>query len=322
MGVIKRNTSVDLLRTIGLLCIVLAHVSPPAIIFQIRNFDVVLMVFLSGLSFSLGKTGKKGDYIVYVMNRFKRLIVPTWIFLSIYFVLIGLLGVKETLYIYLSSYSLVSGIGYVWVIRVYFLMALVAPLFWKSLMKVGVKKYLGIIVIVYSIYELTLMIIEVPDNLFCAIGMLVIPYVVGYGLVFSIGMCIKKWGVKNILQITMYMLAVFVILLFVNRFDSTQGAKYPPRAYYLLYGMIVSLILYTVVEQDFMMKIKTNKVIQWISENSLWIYFWHIIPLKLIDMELFNYNNFIIRYCLVILIAILITLVQNSILLIISTSRK
>ena len=53
----KRDVAIDILRTIGILLIILAHTSlsndSSSIAFNIRNFDVVLMVYISGLSFCL-----------------------------------------------------------------------------------------------------------------------------------------------------------------------------------------------------------------------------------------------------------------------------
>ena len=43
----NRLKNIDILRVIGLLCIILAHVKPNDIIFQLRNFDVVLMIMIS-----------------------------------------------------------------------------------------------------------------------------------------------------------------------------------------------------------------------------------------------------------------------------------
>ena len=42
-----RNYTYDLLKVIALICILLAHVNPPGVIFQLRNFDVPLMILIS-----------------------------------------------------------------------------------------------------------------------------------------------------------------------------------------------------------------------------------------------------------------------------------
>ena len=45
----NRKHYVDAAKVVGLLCIVMAHVSPPGIVAQLRNFDVPLMVIVSGI---------------------------------------------------------------------------------------------------------------------------------------------------------------------------------------------------------------------------------------------------------------------------------
>lgn len=48
----QRDSSVDIMRAIGLLCVILAHINPPSLLLQIRSFDVPLMLFVSGLVYS------------------------------------------------------------------------------------------------------------------------------------------------------------------------------------------------------------------------------------------------------------------------------
>ena len=127
-----RFEKLDLLRFIGLSMIILAHSSPGYVIFQLRNFDVPLMVLLSGAVFSLSY--KEENYFAYVWKRFKRLVLPVWIFLTVYFSAIYITGYQLNTLSYdvmFNTYALLSGIGYVWVIRVFLLMALIAPaLYW------------------------------------------------------------------------------------------------------------------------------------------------------------------------------------------------
>ena len=63
-----RDKRIDLLRFIGLSMIILAHVTPPDVIMQIRNFDVPLMVIISGISFAISfKNSEK--FTIYVWKR-------------------------------------------------------------------------------------------------------------------------------------------------------------------------------------------------------------------------------------------------------------
>ena len=44
-----RNLDYDFLKFIGIFCIVFAHIGVSPYVFQIRNFDVPLMVLLGGM---------------------------------------------------------------------------------------------------------------------------------------------------------------------------------------------------------------------------------------------------------------------------------
>ena len=79
----KRKINLDILKTIGLLCIILAHINPPKVLFQIRNFDVVLMIIISAY---LGLSNRKIENpFSYIGNRFCRLVIPCWLFLLLFF---------------------------------------------------------------------------------------------------------------------------------------------------------------------------------------------------------------------------------------------
>ncbi len=80
----KRNVGIDVLKVLGILLIMLAHVKPPGIIFQARNFDVVLLVIVSGMLFNNSYKRSK-RYFQYIIKRFIRLVIPVWIFLTIFF---------------------------------------------------------------------------------------------------------------------------------------------------------------------------------------------------------------------------------------------
>lgn len=124
-----REERIDILRFVGISLIILAHVGAPSWINQIRCFDVPLMFFVSGLACS-GKSIE--SYKNYAIKRAKRLLYPAWGFIMGYLILLTLLRVvlhKEpySMDFYLESMIMTGGIGYVWIIRVFFLVALILP---------------------------------------------------------------------------------------------------------------------------------------------------------------------------------------------------
>lgn len=118
---VERDRSIDIIRSLGLLCIILAHVNPPFILFQVRNFDVPLMVFISGYLFGGKNQTFKSirDITSYLWKRFVRLVLPVWAFLSLFYSIQHffpfLFKIDYTQYpnIILSSYMLMDGFGYV-----------------------------------------------------------------------------------------------------------------------------------------------------------------------------------------------------------------
>ena len=121
----RRDKSIDVLRTIALIGIFFAHVQSPGWLLQLRSFDVPMMSLLMGASFYLSNHNKEVKYGDYVKKRIKRLVYPTWIFLTIFFALIIavsiVLGREYPFSIgkIIRSYLLLDGIGYVWIVGVF-----------------------------------------------------------------------------------------------------------------------------------------------------------------------------------------------------------
>lgn len=58
-----RDFSIDILRAIALMGIVCIHIKPSIVLAELRNFDVSLMVFLSGISFAISNSYKSNIYL-------------------------------------------------------------------------------------------------------------------------------------------------------------------------------------------------------------------------------------------------------------------
>jgi len=326
----KRDTSLDVLRSIGLLFIILAHVNPPVIIFQLRNFDVPLMVFISGIVFGVSSGVNKG-YLAYLVSRVRRLVFPTWIFLTIFFslylvvALINRSSLPFSSTTILNSYNLVSGIGYVWIIRVFLLVALTLP-FLVILLKKVKNNYVYIFVlgVIYFTYEVLYhfysaqsmsKITPVGDFIFQNIVFYVLPFSVVAGL----GLIVPKLNKRFLVSLTIIFLVIFILLVVVTNFAATQGSKYPPQLYYLSYAIFISFSLYLFSKTKIFTRLFNKKIILFIGSYSLWIYLWQILLLSfwsLIPKQVFI-KNFITEFFFVLFFAIAITYLQRFIIKII-----
>ena len=332
----ERDFPIDFLRTLGLFAIILAHVSPPALISQLRSFDVPLMVVISGYVFAITKPTSENTFklIPYVKNRFVRLAIPVWIFLSFFFILVFISshvlnipfpfgGAKI-----LSSYLLWNGIGYVWIIRVFLMIAICGPLFIKKIEKF--KNKLHIIAILYVSYEIIFLLytkiyFKLNDNLnLILIGTLF--YLIPYLLFFTYGTFfrqMKKNTTSSIILILVITLVVGIwytydkngVLLDIRRF------KYPPTSFYTTYAILRSTLLLKYINIFEKIKsIKSRTLIHFIGSSTLWIYLWHIPIVLFLHFAEFNY--IFIKYILVICLSICITFIQQKFLYFLLTKNK
>jgi len=321
---LDRDPRLDILRGIGLLCIILAHVGPPSSIFQLRNFDVPLMVLVSGASFSLSRA-QNGKYGQYLFSRFVRLVIPTWIFLAIFFggtrlwSFIVSCQYPFSMQKIISSFALLNGIGYVWVIRVFFLVALIAPLA-KTVLSSNRRTLLWLsLIIIYIVYEFSFS--YFPWSNFRWVDVLFkeyIFYVVPYGLLMVIGMTLHQYGPKKQLAGAIILLFIFVCMakwrhISTGGFVPSQHYKYPPTLYYLSYAVGMSLLLSSMVEMLNIGSLFIGSILAWIGQRTMWIYLWHIFILYVLSWGHIKFN-FIIMFPVVSAAAISIVVIQGLIL--------
>lgn len=284
---VERIRYIDFLKFIGLTAIILAHVGAPDLVVMARSFDVPFMVILSGI---LGERAfqrhvdKGGFSSSWCLKRFRRLVIPTWIFLTIYFLILFLVqGSAYEMQYYIDSYCLTRyGVGCVWIILIYMYNALWMPVFHKmKLSKIG----LPVILLLYGLFEVLYYYrIGLDNRIFDS----TFNYIVPYGLMTYLGYHYFQMKRKYKYLIVAISAAIFCgLALYYWKIygypQFVQIAKYPPRLYFLAYGVAASFILLLICE-SISMKIYESKICRFVSENSLWIYLWHMLFLELYKM--------------------------------------
>lgn len=320
----ERDYKIDILRFIAIVCIILAHTSPPGIIFVLRNFDVTLMVMIMGTSYYLSSNGKNINYLNYVRKRFNRLIIPTWIFLTIFFTIfyiISLITNSEFEFGFksiLGSYSLLGGIGYVWIMMVFFLVAILNPIIlcMSNKVKSNTRYFLGLL-LMYIVYLLLVSINSKLNGLIKVIFQNIIVYSIGWGLIAAIGIRLKRLNKKELFIYAGIFLLIFVFFMFKYNFESTQNYKYPPTMYYISYGIFMSFVLLIILDIKYIYNLFNNNFVKYISTNSLWLYLWHIIPIYILDIygeyvAIFN-NNFITRFIFIFVFSLIVTVMHQKV---------
>ncbi|KRL01484.1 acyltransferase family protein [Liquorilactobacillus capillatus] len=316
----KRDIRIDVLRSLAILLIVLAHVLPPNPIGQIRIFDVPLMALLLGMSFALSKkkSSHATGYIQYLIKRFKRLILPTWIFLTIFFVVVFIfcqatsLEFPYSIMTLLSTYLLLTGIGYVWIIRVFFVIAIFSPFLFFISKKVNILTHKLVLLTFLLIFQQFLYLLD--KQLSGHIKLLfeqLIAISFGYMIVALVGIWLSSQSSKDTLHIAFFNWIIFFVIALLNQFSLLSSQKYPPSVYFLTYGIGVSLLLFYIVSLPTVNNffIVRSRKITWLSTHSLELYYWHIIPITVTQKYLTNFS-WELRYIIVLSIALLITYVQ------------
>lgn len=309
-----RNEKVDILRFIGLAMIILAHVEPQPLIFQLRNFDVPLMVLVSGVSFGLSYKGE--PYVSYVWKRIKRLVFPVWISLTAYLLLMYATGYPKQLpdmQKIATSYLLISGIGYVWVIRVFLLVATVAPaIMYLKRNTNPLTKYFLILGAIYIGYELALFVTKpYLSSIEGKIFECVVLYIIPYAIVFALGLRLPELSRNQVLRLILGTFVIFaamgtILFAMSGKVTATQAFKYPPTIYYLSYALSVSSTLW-LASDTILFKIKQIRLslpILFIAQNSIWVYLWHIPFVDIIQLP------FYLKYPMVFMFASLVTFIQ------------
>lgn len=260
----------------------------------------------------------KTSYASYLWKRIVRLLIPTWIFLTLYLFLKGNIAhestnVNEIFYIYLLS---APNFGYIWIIRVFFLIAVLSPFIYFITKKISSNLFLCFSLIGFLLTDILSLISS--DYYYKAVVMMI-----PYSLIFALGIIAVKLPKSELKAMSVFCFAVFslyAVVLFQqnNHFIPTQYYKEPPRIYYVSYALGATLFLYIIREKikDCAYKLKLYKFLLFIGSHTIWLYFWHI-PLLTIYRR-FDYNKVLYFSC-VFLTSLLITFVQSKITLYVSS---
>lgn len=331
---IDRNTNLDLIRFIGVLLIMIAHSNPPDWLFQLRNFGTPFLILGSALTYAYIYKDRAIINKTFFKKRLKRLVLPLWIFLSFFFLffeIISPLTDKSTPFRsqqIKDSYYMYNGIGFVWIFKVYIILALITPISLKiSKSTLSNKKYFTSIIITYLVYEIGMQLffdliptrkIEFITQYF----LIIIPYSVIYLYGLRLHLIKRKDLYINIL-ISLFIFISLAISKYNinNEFVPTQEYKYPPTLYYLSYAFFCMNLIYLLITRSTIStNLKTKQIITWLSTYSLWIYLWHILAHYIWVIYIINDNNsnpdimtrFIFKTLFLLLFGITMTYIQTT----------
>lgn len=303
---------IDILKTIGLLAVILAHVSLPVWLKQTRSFDVCLLVLVSGFLASNGNFSDEKLSLCqvknYIKKRFQRIVVPAWIFIIIFLPIQTVLYKIPTFKELILTFSFQHDcglLGYLWIVWVFFVCACMVPFISRLQVNSLTIILWGVALIVI---DLLIANTSLADNriLYCTLFT-----IVPYGFLTYLGYNIEKINIKKTGLVFALFFVIYAIFLHVKNgvFIQTSQYKFPARIYYLCFGISVSLFL---LEFSKRLPIHIEKLITFISSHTLWIYFWHILFLYGLQFIIPG-NLWWLIYIIVIIFAVSVTYLQGLI---------
>lgn len=308
----QRDLGIDFLRALGLLCIILAHVNPPYMLWQLRSFDVVMMVCISTISYT--EYSKPQPYFKYIKGRIKRLLFPTWQYIILFgcvFYVISLITNTPTPYpikaIFIGLLTF-HGIGYLWIIRVFLYNAFLNPM----IKTINVLKRGGQICMVLSswmLYELLKCVVRsTGSSMILAVSEATILDFMAYGIIALCSYLLYHFTDKKLL-LSIGILVVSVAVLSLNNHDFNPNSyKYPPGLLYTSWGLLVTACSFFAIRKISIKKLPG--IVQFISSNSLWIYFWHALFLTL-EKEYLYIENWAVNWIVTVAFSLSMCYIQN-----------
>lgn len=318
-----RNLVYDVLRSLGLFLIVLAHVKPPPAVWCMRNFDVPLMVLVSAAVFQLGYAGRSIAVGAYLRKRTVRLLAPVYVFLAFYFIVSALLTPgRFNGTMILRTFLLLDGIGFVWVIRVFLIVAIVAPFLLRWRQSLSRAVFIALLGAIYLAHEALFAVFAAHrDFIGDDVVEFTVFYLLPYTVVFGLGL---RWPGMSRLEAFVVGLGCLIVGVALWRMlppmpleDMLHDHKYPPRLLYVWYGLGVSHLLYAALMPLRNLPDGLRSVVEWISASSLWIYLWHIPGLTIASKMLHSFApaqfRFLAAWLVTLTFAIVATFVQKRV---------
>lgn len=273
----ERDYRIDWMRAIGTFLVIMAHTSPPPLLQNIRTFDVVMLVFISGMSFAYSYK-RRVAVSSYVKKRIKKLVVPTYILLVFLFtasylacLIIKRQQVFDVKTVFYSFAYLDKGIGYIWIVKVYIMTALsnyIAIRFLDSK-----NRAIGM----YAIVGLSLLAFELISAQVYGNNLLIDSYLINVLPYCAVSICGILWVRYDVVRKPMIYTVLFLfglyqaVLVIKGIGFNPDSFKYPPSVYYISYGICISLLLLRFIPS------KAPAPIIWVSMNSFDIYLSHVL---------------------------------------------
>ena len=350
---------IDYLRGFSILAIIIIHViawhdnaiftvytKSPAL-YNLRDyleFSVVTIMICSGFSLyiSHGKLSLNfKDLLHFYKKRFQRLLIPWWTFLTIFFsihyiikIIFGLELIDLSRKYILSSYFMVGGIGFGWLVLLMLVVTLLFPFLKYLHTKVNKIVLFNVLIIsyvssliIFDIEHIHVFHLNLDSISISSFIILMIPFILGWSIAYMIGFSLAQHYntpqfMNKMLGATIGFIVLFisvnVIYTILDLDKHLYLNKYPPTPEFLSFGFMATFILIILLFSCKMfIHEHLQKLLSFFSSNSYWLFMWNALTLSFFIpfLALFEFNNIFVRLIIAIVLNImgvsLLVLVQN-----------
>lgn len=281
----KRNTTVDFLRGLAMVLIILIHVTVyfrsdrlAQVLWEYSQVAVPIFIFCSGYIY-FSKSKAETLNIGYFSKRIKRLVIPYYAYL-IFFFLYALLFrqsvislknmVQKILFLNISSRDLD------WLVVLFLYFMVIMPLIRflskrpRLLWIYGVLSFSsGVLLLFVDTQHAFRLIMWLPWSIVMIVTYLVVRYEH------------TSWFFRSAIFISsgIYLVSKSILLARGDTLVLTEN-KYPPNIYYLSYGIFLMLILYVLYRRYGSSLTLLQKSCDFLSHHSYSIFFIHFLILE------------------------------------------
>jgi peptidoglycan/LPS O-acetylase OafA/YrhL len=310
-----RNKTIDFLRAVALITIVLIHSLVPYLhdplshqLWNASQFAVQIFVFCSGYLFFAREFDKEEKVdMTYIIKRLKRLLVPYYIYMLIFIPILFFTHRSSVSLSYIvSSVLLTGGIDIGWLVLL-FIEFIFILLFLKYSLKNN--NYLFFILFFISFLSSVIFLITKSPLDYRLIMWLPWALVLIYAYYFKL----YETAPQKLFKVSIGTLAMFIVsFVYVkttHRSTVFFDNKYPPNIFYLTYGLLFIPFLYTIGT-----KIKNNPFIDFFSRYSYSLFFIHYLVIYILTfLQLPRYLPALVFFFIVLSISAGIQLCFNKV---------
>ena len=282
-----RNKEIDNLRGLAMLAMIIIHatayfLSNKAVYYLWDILEWAVPIFMFCSLYIFYKRPKKID----LKKRFSRLLIPYYIFLGAYFVLIYFFEKQKfNLGNISANVFLYGGLDFNWLVLLFLYLTLLMPLiFWLEKKKVWFYGFfsLSLISSIYFIFHNFnyRLVMWLPWSLF----------------IFFTIFFVKNENNKKIMSLTAFSsLALFFGLRLMEArmgHDLSQYAnKYPPTLYHISFGIFSIIVIYYLSKMKVFSFLWIDKLLDFLSFNSYSLFFIHILVIFSLTWMKFHFAN-------------------------------